>query len=291
MKKLILFLVCGIIELSAHTIIFKDLKVVYGIVSSQDGSYIYMMSDTGKKQIRKDLVGKIIIQDIKDDTVLKKFLKKVREAYPAYVAPSPSEPPPSKTIEDVEYESAKILISEIEEEEKIQALREKSRSAMTNSFLFPGWGQSTLGNPKWGILYASTFLLLTGAVISQEVSARNANSQYKDTVAEGKQFAYLYNPDLTTSKSAEYFLFNYLRETNSYSDFEEKARIRNQYGAGVLGIYLLNLIHTYIEVRSIRQEKQGNIKVGFSIFPARRIPEMPGSSLPVDAYFTIQFQW
>ena len=122
MKKLILFLVCGIIELSAHTIIFKDMKVVYGIVSSQDGSYIYMMSDTGKKQIRKDLVGKIIIQDIKDDTVLKKFLKKVREAYPAYVAPSPSEPPPSKTIEDVEYESAKILISEIEEEEKIQAI-------------------------------------------------------------------------------------------------------------------------------------------------------------------------
>ena len=290
MKKLIFFL-CGIIELSAHTIIFKDLKVVYGIVSSQDGNYIYMMSETGKKQIRKDLVGKIIIQDVKDDAVLKKFLKKVRETYPNYVAPSRSEPIASKTIEDVEYESAKILISEIEEEEKIQALREKSRSAMTNSFLFPGWGQSTLGNHKLGIFYASTFLLLTGASIAQEVVAGNAHSHYKDIVSEGKQFAYLYNRDLVTSKSAEYFLFNYLRETNSYSDFEEKARIRNQYIAGAVGIYLLNLIHTYYEVRSIRKEKQGNMIVGFSIFPARRLPEMPGSSIPVDAYFSIQFRW
>jgi hypothetical protein len=291
LKKIILLLFCGIMELSAHTIIFKDLKVVYGVVSSQDGKYIYFQSDTGKKQIRKDLVGKIIIQDIKDDTTLKKFLKKVRDTYPNYVPPSPSEPPPSKTIEDVEYESAKILISEIEEEEKILALKEKSRTAMTNSFLFPGWGQSTLGNSKWGIFYGSTFLLVMGAAIAQEVATRNAYSQYKSLVSEGKQFAYLYNPEMDTTKSAEYFLWNYERETNSYTSFEEKARIRNQLVAGSVGLYLLSILHTYIEVRSIQQERQGNVKVGFSIFPSKRVPENPERSLPLDAYFSIQIKW
>ena len=72
-------------SLSAHTVILKDLKVLYGIVASIDGQFITLNSDKGPKKIRKDLVGKIIIQEVKDETALKKFLKKVKEANPGYV--------------------------------------------------------------------------------------------------------------------------------------------------------------------------------------------------------------
>ena len=76
MKKTFLFLWLIVqSSLSAHTVILKDLKVLYGIVASIDGQFITLNSDKGPKKIRKDLVGKIIIQEVKDETALKKFLK------------------------------------------------------------------------------------------------------------------------------------------------------------------------------------------------------------------------
>jgi len=119
MKKIFLFVWLFVhSSLFAHTIILKDLKVLYGMVTSIDGQFITFNSEKGPKKIRKDLVGKIIIQEVKDDGTLKKFLKKVKEANPNYVAPSESAPPPppSTYIEDIVFENAKNLLAEIEEE-------------------------------------------------------------------------------------------------------------------------------------------------------------------------------
>ena len=67
MKKTFLFLWLIVqSSLSAHTVILKDLKVLYGIVASIDGQFITLNSDKGPKKIRKDLVGKIIIQEVKE---------------------------------------------------------------------------------------------------------------------------------------------------------------------------------------------------------------------------------
>ena len=75
---LVLFLFS--IPLFSHTIVFKDLQVLKGIVYKQDDSYIYFKTEDVK--VRKDAIGTIVIQDIKDDSVLKKLLKKVKEKFP-----------------------------------------------------------------------------------------------------------------------------------------------------------------------------------------------------------------
>ena len=268
MKKTFLFLWLIVqSSLSAHTVILKDLKVLYGIVTSIDGQFITLNSDKGPKKIRKDLVGKIIIQEVKDETALKKFLKKVKEANPGYVAPSESAPPPppSTYIEDIVFENAKNLLAEIEEEENTQALKEKSSSALRKSLLFPGLGEYSLENKKMGIFYGSIFILSLGGLAYSQTVVNHSHSEYKENISENIRLAYtLYNPLLSESKSVEFYTYSLLQQQSSYKEFQEAGQMRNAIAIIPITIYALQFLHTYLNVKSIIGEKKVNIQVGFA---------------------------
>ena len=268
-------------RLYAHTIITKDLKVLYGNVSSTEGQFILFLSEKGTKKIRKDIVGKIIIQDIKDETLLKKFLKKVKEANPGYVAPSESSPPPppSTYIDDIVFENAKNLIAEIEEEEKAQALKEKSSTALRKSLIFPGLGQYSLENKKTGIFYGSIFILSLGGLAYSQNLLNHTHSDYKETVSENVKLAYtLYNPLLSDTKSIEFYTYSLLQQQASYKEFQEAGQMRNTFAIIPITIYALQFLHTYWNVRSIVGEKKVDIKVGFAPMRENSFDEPKASS-------------
>ena len=253
-------------HLYAHTIITKDLKVLYGNVSSTEGQFILFLSEKGTKKIRKDIVGKIIIQDIKDETLLKKFLKKVKEANPGYMAPSESSPPPPSTyIDDIVFENAKNLIAEIEEEEKAQALKEKSSSALRKSLIFPGLGQYSLENKKTGIFYGSIFILSLGGLAYSQNLVDNSHYDYKETVSENVKLAYtIYNPLLSDTKSIEFYTYSLLQQQASYKEFQDAGQMRNTLAIVPIMIYALQFLHTYWNVRSIVGEKKVDVKLGIA---------------------------
>jgi hypothetical protein len=254
-------------SLYAHTIITKDLKVLYGNVNSTEGQFITFNSEKGVKKIRKDMVGKIIIQDIKDEVFLKKLLKKVKEANPGYVAPSESSPPPlpSTFVDDIVFENAKNLLLEIEEEEKALALKEKSSSALRKSLIFPGLGQYSLENKKTGIFYGSIFILSLGGLVYSQNLVNQTHSDYKETVSENVKVAYtLYNPLLSDAKSIEFFSYSLLQQQASYKDFQESQELRNTLALVPITIYVLQFLHTYWNVRSFLGEKKVDLKLGFA---------------------------
>jgi hypothetical protein len=109
-------------DTSAHTVVLKDLSVVFGQVQRQDGEYIYLKSDKGMKQIPKKDVGKILFQDIKDEAKLKKIIKKVRKKQNPSVQTPRNPDPPSQNLADFEIESAKYILAEIEREEREEIL-------------------------------------------------------------------------------------------------------------------------------------------------------------------------
>ena len=128
---LVLFLFS--IPLFSHTIVFKDLQVLKGIVYKQDDSYIYFKTENGNKdvKVRKDAIGTIVIQDIKDDSVLKKLLKKVKDKFPNYKQPAKDSPskdsPPQEDLADVEIQNINSLLVEIEEDEKLASFFHRNK--------------------------------------------------------------------------------------------------------------------------------------------------------------------
>ncbi|MDX1960654.1 MAG: DUF5683 domain-containing protein [Leptospiraceae bacterium] len=277
-------------SLYAHTIITKDLKVLYGNVSSTEGQFITFNSDKGPKKIRKDLVGKIIIQDIKDETFLKKLLKKVKEANPGYLAPSESSPPPSTYIEDIVFENAKNLLLEIEEEEKAQALKEKSSAAIRKSLIFPGYGQYYLENKKTGIFYGSIFILSLGGLAYSQNLVNQSYAEYKDTVSQNVRLAYtLYNPFLTDTKSIEFYTYSLLQQQASYKEFQDAGQMRNALAIVPITIYALQFLHTYWNVRSFVGEKKVDVKLGFAPMRENNFYESKTSSWGGIINVTFQF--
>jgi hypothetical protein len=277
------------VEVFAHTIIFKDLRVVYGTVTSQTGQYLLFTSDGGNKKVRKDTIGKIIIQDVKDPEMLKKFLKKVKDSYPNYVTPKATELPPSVIVTDIEYESAKILVKEIEEEERVAALNAKTRGAILGAFLFPGRGQYLLESPKTGILYGTLFWSLVAGATYQHFQAVSKNELYRKRIASSYRDSFFYNPYLDDARSVEFFLYGNQIHRNIFDDYQSSLNMRNQLIAGAVGVYLVQLFHTMYSVKLIRAESE-NLKLSFMFFPARLDPNL-GSSAGMDSYFLLQWRF
>lgn len=292
MKKIFFFILILIQNnLFSHTIILKDLKVFYGIIGSMNGAFVNFNSDKGPKKVRKDMVAKIIFQDVKDEQTLKKFLKKVKADNPNYVAPNESAPlPPSADTSDIEFESAKNLLAEIEEEEKVQALREKSSSALLKSLTFPGRGEYSFENKKTGIFYGSIFLFsLAGLGYSQHL-VNNSRMDYEKTISQNVQWAYtVYNPRFSEVKSLEFYAYSFFQQQSAYSEFLDAGQLRNSLAAASVGVYLIQFLHTYWNVRSIANEKKVNVKVGFTPVRENNFLGMQASSW--NGIFSISYQW
>lgn len=250
-----------------HTIFMRDLKVIYGIVYSQDGQFVYFNSHEGKKKLRKDTISRILIQDVTDETALKSILKKVKRDNPGYVTPNLKEPPPSTNIANLEVESTKYLLTEIEEEERVLVVKEKGRTAVLRSLYLPGYGEYTIGKEKTGIIYGSLFGSALAAAAYFHSRAQSSYSKYTGTVSENVKYAYIINPYFSEQKSTAYFGFSLMQQSAAYHDYEKRIATRNALGAAALGIYLIQIFHTLRDVQSLPAGSSERLKV--DLFPVR----------------------
>ncbi len=272
MNKIYVKILSAVFFLSAssvfsHTIFMRDMKVVYGIVYSQDGQYVYFNSQEGKKKLRKDTISKILIQDVTDETTLKSILKKVKRDNPGYVSPNLNEPPPSTNIANLEVESTKYLLAEIEEEERVLVIKEKGRTAVLRSLYLPGYGEYTIGKERTGIVYGSLFGSALAAAAFFHSRAQSSYSKYTGTVSENVKYAYIYNPYFSEQKSIAYFGYSLMQQNIAYHDYEKRIATRNAFGAAALGIYLIQIFHTVRDVKSLPAGNADRLKV--DLFPVR----------------------
>lgn len=254
-------------SLFSHTIFMRDLKVIYGIVYSQDGQYVYFNSNDGKKKLRKDTISKILIQDVTDETTLKSILKKVKRDNPGYVSPNLNEPPPSTNIVNLEVESTKFLLAEIEEEERVLVVKEKGRTAVLRSLYLPGYGEYTIGKERTGIVYGSLFGSAIAAAAFFHSRAQSSYGKYSSTVSDNVKYAYIYNPYFSEQRSIAYFGFSLMQQSAAYNDYERRIAARNTFMGAALSIYLIQIFHTMRDVQSLPAGNAEKLKV--DLFPIR----------------------
>ncbi len=269
---LVLFLFS--IPLFSHTIVFKDLQVLKGIVYKQDDSYIYFKTENGNKdvKVRKDAIGTIVIQDIKDDSVLKKLLKKVKDKFPNYKQPAKDSPskdsPPQEDLADVEIQNINSLLVEIEEDEKLNTIKLKRRDALFKSFLFPGLGHFELERKAPGYFYAGTFLAFTLGAIYQNQKMNEEFSKYEKSVSTNLYLSFLYNPNFIESKAINSYLLSYQLDRAAFQNFENAEGIRNQIAAGAVAVYLIQIVHTYLIGKTSEMEIDKR-KTSLNIYTSR----------------------
>jgi hypothetical protein len=243
----------------SHTIIFKDLKVVQGIVYKQDNSYVYFHSNKGEKKVSKDSVGKIIVQDISDTETLKKLLGKVKHDFPDYKPSEKKSLQISENMVDIEIVSIKEILAEIEKEEEERMKKEqkllrenkriesqsKHKDAILKALILPGWGHVKLNKENQGYMYGSLFAILTFATSYQNYKADLAHRTYDSTVSNGLVTSFLFNPASSKENSMIGYTYTRIQDAKAYHSYEEILQIRNNFALGMLSVYLIQLAHCY----------------------------------------------
>lgn len=254
--------------LYSHTIIFKDLQVVYGIVYKQDGQSIYFQTEKGPKVAKKITVARILLQDVQDNDALKKVLKKVKEDNP----PRKVEPKPSDNLADVEVESIKYILAEIEKEEKeqkkkedLRSIHEKNRESMLRAFGFPGWGHLYSGREITGYTYSSLFLLSLGGIISTSLTSERIKKDYNHWNSTALQFAFLNNPVLDTDISTNYFIYSIFAANQKYNEHTRSIHRQNSSVYITLGLYTIQIIHNYLSGKTSESELSNFLFSGIQI--------------------------
>ncbi len=243
------------IPLFSHTLIFRDLQVVKGIVYKQDNSYVYFKTENGNKdvKVRKETIGSIIIQDITDNAVLKKLIKGIKDKYPNYKPPA-KDSPMQEGIADIEIQNVGFLVAEIEEDEKLNTIKLKRRDALFKSILFSGLAHFELDRKTWGYFYSGTFLVLTIGAIYQNQKLNEELSKYEKNVSNNLFLSFLYNPNFNEHRGINASLFSSQLDQNAFKNVEAMEASRNQLAIGAGAIYLIQIAHTYLIGKSSEKE-------------------------------------
>lgn len=245
---------CAVILLSpvsvySHTIILKDLTVVYGIVYKQDSDNVYFNSDKGQKFVPKSKVGKILIQDVKENDKLKILIKKVKTESDSENSKDKivDVPKPSGNLKDIEVENVKYLIEEIEEEER----QDLKKEAMFRSFVFPGWGLIHSGSPKIGYSYATAFIASLGAVIYTSIDVNRKQTNYLKTNQKSVENSFILNPQLDRTLSLNLYLYSSDLSNKAFAEKNQAITQQRVALFSLVGIYLAQILHTYISTPSL----------------------------------------
>ncbi|WCL47785.1 hypothetical protein [Leptospira sp. GIMC2001] len=275
-------------NLFSHTLFMKDLNIIYGIVYKQDSDHVYLNSSNGSKKIPKDNIAKILVQDIKDEDKLKKILIKVRKEFPQS---SKSEktvqkiPEPSTTYKDIEIESAKNILAEIEVEEK-QIIHENS---IFRSLVLPGWGHFYNKNDNWGYFFSSAFMLSLGATVHGSMEVNRAESNYQSTVNEVSTTAILINPNFRRDTSLVHYIYAIQRVESSSQGISRAQINQRNTMISVLGIYMIQVAHNYFTSKpNYADELDGQDLSGF-FFDYSQIREPFSQSIVRES--KVEYRW
>jgi hypothetical protein len=172
----ILLLLLVAMPLGAHTVILRNGKVLYGNVSQQDRSNIYLLIKGKKETISKRNVLKILFQEVKDKPAIKKIIrveiikkKRVNE---------------EADIEIVNYDE---YMKEILAEESQRKLRWEMS---WRSAILPGWGHWHGNQSVRGSIYGTLYLASLGSAFSFSQQNKKAYSDYNDTTIPALYFIY-----------------------------------------------------------------------------------------------------
>lgn len=153
----------------AHTIILRNGQVIYGEVVQQDRQSIYVAMKGGKKTFLKATVLKILFQEVKEETAIKRIIR-------AEIARQQ----PASTEEDIKIVDFNDYMKEVIAEEGQRRTQDTRRGALWRSALLPGWGQWHVDRPGRGSTYAGLFVAATAARLAFYRQNQQAVADYKD---------------------------------------------------------------------------------------------------------------
>lgn len=230
---------------SAATVILRSGKTIRGNILSQDARSIQIRTVKGTETLRKTLILKIIYQDISDAEakgILKQEIAKKKQPETTVqqkTKPVGKEPEPEKEI--IPTKSIPPM-----------QIADRSRyDIVWRSAVLPGWGEFHAGNSKWGWINSSAFVsatLLSAYFYSEKQSAKHRydsrSSIFRPSVA-----GYVLFTQLSANQFFTPYSFNYVRyiddDTRNYRDYKQATERFNESLAGLAGIYLFNVIHSY----------------------------------------------
>lgn len=223
-----------------QTILLRKGGKVIGNVVGQNEKTIVVQTESGKQNINKRDILKIIYKDItreEENRIRKEEEKKVQENPQVVEEPIQIIQPPNSTGPS------------------------RSRwSAVWRSAILPGWGQWYTDNKLEAKITGGAFLVSLGYAGYSRSEAESAKSKYDDAVSKSSATgAYIYGGGI-----ANFYLLTVV--PGARADYESSVHAYNTSVYVLGGVYLAQLVRTYFLGKSWEQGSSAN-PVAWTVVP------------------------